>query len=164
MTISYANGVKIFSTDAILDSLASSASLVAGQESPVQTCTADKDVLSGRFKANNTAQTANTFLEVWCIPVWDIAGTDTYPDVFDGTESAETVTYRNVLFQSGFLVKSFIVDGTSNRVYEFDNADLSIICGEQPKKYVIFVVQSSGQALNTTANAGGQVWKTQITY
>lgn len=164
MTISYVNGVKVFSTDAILDSLASSTTLVAGYESPKITLgSADKHVLSGRFKTNNTAPTAGK-IEVWCIPVWDIGGVDTYPDVFDGTESVETVGYRNVLIQSGYLVASFDTDVTANRVYEFGNKDLSVICGEQPKNYVIFITQSTAQNLNATANNGGQVWYTAVTY
>lgn len=161
MTMAYGNGVAVFgSTD--LDSLASSGTLVAGWESAVITNAVDTHVLAGRFKANNTAPTAGK-LEVWVIPIWDIGGTATYPDVFDGTGSAETVTYRNVLFQSGYLARSFDTDTTSNRVYEFSNVDLRTLCGEMPQRYVVFITHSMVQALNATASNGGQCWYQPIT-
>lgn len=162
MTMSYSNGVAVFGAND-LDSLASSATWVAGWESGVITSTVDTHLLSGRFKANNTAPTAG-ILEVWVIPVWDIAGTPTYPDVFDGTSSAETVTYRNVLFQSGYLAKQFVTDATANRVYEFANVNIAELCGEMPEKYVVFVTHSMVQALNATAGAGGQCWYRPVTY
>lgn len=164
MTMSYSNGVAIFSTDAILDALAASTTLVAGIESGVRTCTTDTELLSGRFKTNNTAPTAGGTIEVWVIPFWDLAGTVMYPDVFDGTESAETVTYRNVLFQSAFRAALFVVDATANRVYEFANVNIAQLCGEMPQKYSVFVTQNTGQNLNATANAGGQCWAKPVTY
>lgn len=164
MTMAYSNGVAVFSTDAILDSLAASTTLVAGEESGVITNTVDTHLLSGRFKTNNTAPTAGGTIEVWVVPAWDVGGTATYPDVFDGTESAETVTYRNVLFQSAYRAALFVVDATANRVYEFTNVNIAQLCGEMPKKYVVFVTQNTGQALNATASNGGQCWYQPITY
>ena len=162
MTIAYSNGVAIFgSTD--LDSLASDSSLLAGRQSAVITNSVDNQLISGRFKANNTAPTIGK-LEVWCVPVWDIAGTDTYPDAFSTASAARSITYRNVIFQSGKLIQSFDTDATSNRIYEFANISLEERCGICPKKFVIWVVHSMAQALNTTASAGGQCWNQPITY
>lgn len=162
MTMAYSNGVAVFgSTD--LDSLASSTTLVAGWESAVITNAVDTHLLSGRFKANNTAPTAG-ILEVWIVPPWDIAGTTTYPDVFDGTSSAETVTYRNVLLQSGRLAWSFNTDATANRIYEFGQVDIGALFATMPKKYTVFVTHSMVQALNATASAGGQCWYEPVTF
>lgn len=163
MTMAYTNGSTVFGgTD--LDSLASSGTLVAGWESSVITNTTDTHFLSGRFKANNTAPTAGV-LEVWVIAPWDVSGTPTYPDVFDGTGSAETVTYRNVLAQSGRLAWSFATDTTSNRIYEFSNVDIgALFDGTMPQKYVVFVTHSMVQALNATASNGGQCWYQPVTY
>lgn len=162
MTTAYAVGVAIFgSTD--LDSLASSSTWVAGWESAVITNAADTHILSGRFKANNTAPTAGK-LEVWVIPIWDIGGTATYPDVFDGTSSAETVSYRNVLIQSGQCIKTFETDATANKIYEFGGVDLESVFGKCPHRYVVFVTHSMVQTLNATASAGGQCWYEAITY
>ena len=84
----YGASVAVFGTND-LDSLASSASWVAGFESNVITNTANDVLLAGRFKANNTAPTAGQ-IQVWVGAV--LNDTPTYPDVFDGTASAETVT------------------------------------------------------------------------
>lgn len=162
MTLAYSNGVAIFgSTD--LDSLASDTSLLAGRQSAVITNSVDNQLISGRFKANNTAPTAGK-LEVWCVPVWDIAGTDTYPDAFSSSSAARSITYRNVIFQSGYLLKSFDTDATANRIYEFENVSLEERCGICPQKFVIWVVHSMVQALNVTGSAGGQCWNRPITY
>lgn len=161
MTMAYSSGVAVFGSTA-LDSLAASSTLVAGFESDVITNAVDTHMLSGRFKANNTAPTAGT-LEVWVIPAWDVAGAATYPDVFDGTASAETVTYRNVLPQSGRLAWSFTTDTTANRIYEFGEVDISALFGRMPRRYVVFVTHSMVQALNATGSAGGQCWYEPIT-
>lgn len=163
MTMAYSNGVAVFGgTD--LDSLAASTTLVAGWESVAIANSVDTHLLSGRFKTNNTAPTAGGTIEVWVIPAWDVGGTPTYPDVFDGTASTETVTYRNVLFQSAFRAALFVVDATANRIYEFANVNIAQLCGEMPKNYVVFVTQNTGQALNVTASSGGQCWYQPITY
>lgn len=164
MTMVYSNGVAVFSTGAILDGLAASTTLVTGEESGVITNSVDTHLLSGRFKVNNTAPTANGTIEVWVVPAWDVGGTTAYPDVFDGAESAETVSYRNVLFQSAYRAALFVVSATANAIYEFSNVNIAQLCGEMPKKYVVFVTQNTGQALNTTANLGGQCWYQPITY
>lgn len=162
MTTAYANGTAIFgSTD--LDGLATSATLVAGWQSAIITNAADTHILSGRFKANNTAPTAGK-LEVWAIPVWDIGGTATYPDVFGATSAAKTVTYRNVLIQSGQCIKTFETDATANRIYEFSGIDLESVFGKCPRRYIVFPTHSMVQALNATASAGGQCWYEAVTY
>lgn len=162
MTIAYANGAAVYGSTA-LDSLASSATLVAGNQSPVVTNTGDNHLLSVRLKANASAPTAGK-AEVWVIPVWDIAGTDTYPDVFDATGGAKTVSHRNVLSQCGECVQTFETTADANRVYETSGIDLESIFGTCPEKYVVFTVHSMVTALNATASAGGQVWAQQITY
>lgn len=162
MTIAYSNGVAIFgATD--LDSLASDASLLAGRQSAVITNSVDNQLISGRFKTNNTAPSIGK-IEVWCVPVWDIAGTDTYPDAFSTASANRSITYRNVIFQSGYLLKSFDTDTTANRIYEFENVSLEERCGICPQKFVLWVVQSTAQALNVTASSGGQCWTRPITY
>ena len=163
MTMAYSNGVAVFGSTG-LDSVAASTTLVAGLESPAITSSVDTHLLSGRFKVNNTAPTNGGTIEVWVVPAWDVGGTPTYPDVFDGTGSAETVTYRNVLFQSAFRAAQFVVSATANAIYEFANVNVAQLCGEMPKTYVVFITQNTGQALNATASNGGQCWYQPITY
>ncbi len=155
----YAASFAIFgSTD--LDSLASSSSLLAGRESGVidNTTNLYLDVLlSGRFKANNTAPTAGGKIEVWAGAI--LEDTPLYPDVFDGTGSAETVTSADIKNAALKLVASIPNDATANRVYEFGGVSVAeLFGGIMPAKWFVFVTQSTGQALNTTASSGGQVW------
>lgn len=136
-----------------LASLASSSTLVAGAESAAidNGTTLYDDVYIGvSIKMGSSACTANKSIEVWIIPAKN--DTPTWPDVFDGTDSAETVTSRNLLFGYGYLAKSFITDTTANQVYD---ATFSVIsaCGFVPDQFVLFVVQDSGQALASSASA-----------
>lgn len=157
----YGASVAVFgSTD--LDSLASSTSLIAGRESDVITNTANDVLLAGRFKANNTAPTAGQIV----VYVGGILNdTPTYPDVFDGTSSAETLTSADIRNSVLKFVTSITTDTTSNRIYEFAPINISALFGGvMPPKWWVFVTHSMVQALNATASAGGQCWYTPVSY
>lgn len=157
----YGASVAVFgSTD--LDGLASSSTLVAGWESGVITNTANDVLLAGRFKANNTAPTAGQI----CVYVGAaLNDTPTYPDVFDGTSSAETVTSADIRNSILRLAAAITTDTTSNRVYEFAPVNVApLFGGVMPQKWWVFVTHSMVQALNTTASSGGQCWYTPISY
>jgi len=157
----YGASVAVFgSTD--LDSLAASSTFVAGRESDVITNTANDVLLAGRFKANNTAPTAGQIV-VYVGAV--LNDTPTYPDVFDGTSSAETVTSADIRNSILRVAASITTDTTANRIYEFAPVNISALFGGvMPQKWWVFVTHSMVQALNATANAGGQCWYTPITY
>ena len=157
----YGASVAVFGTND-LDSLASSASWVAGFESNVITNTANDVLLAGRFKANNTAPTAGQ-IQVWVGGI--LNDTPTYPDVFDGTASAETVTSIDIRQSILRNVATIITDATANRVYEFAPTNVAqFFGGVMPEKWWVFVTHSMVQALNATAGAGGQCWYTPVTY
>lgn len=165
VNIAYGASVAVFgSTD--LDSLASSSTLVAGFESNVIDNTTNKYVdvlLAGRFKANNTAPTAGGQIQMWVGAI--LNDTPTYPDVFDGTGSAETVTSADIRNSILRLAGAVVNDATSNRVYEMAPVSVaSLFGGVMPPKWFVFVTQSTGQNLNATASNGGQAWYTPITY
>jgi len=149
-------GTEVGLTFTSLDSLASSSGLTAGAESAAldNTTTLAVDYLiSGMVKVNGSnAMTANTTLEVWVIA--EREDTPAYPDVFDGTDSAETVTSRNVLFAAGKLAAVVTFDGTdTNRVYDIGQFSLAqLFGGNVPRHCVLFVVHNGGQALNSTGN------------
>ena len=162
--IAYAASVAVFgSTD--LDSLASSSTWLAGWESAVIDNTANLYVdalLAGRFKANNTAPTAGQ-IQVWIGAI--LNDTPTYPDVLDGTGSAETITSADIRNSIMKLAAVITTDTTANRVYEFSPVSIAqLFGGIMPNKWFVFVTHSMVQALNTTASAGGQCWYTGITY
>lgn len=162
--IAYAASVAVFgSTD--LDSLASSSTWLAGWESAVIDNTTNLYVdalLAGRFKANNTAPTAGQ-IQVWVGAI--LNDTPTYPDVLDGTGSAETITSADIRNSIMKLAAVIVTDTTANRVYEFAPVSVAqLFGGIMPNKWFVFVTHSMVQALNATASAGGQCWYTGITY
>lgn len=133
-----------------LGSLATSSTLVAGIESGTvdNTSTLATDYLLAGFIKTGTSPTASTFIEVWVIAALD--DTPTWPDVFDGTTSAETVTSRDILRSCGRLATSMLVDNTTGRVYPFAPVSIKSLFGELPKKFVVFVTHSTAVNLDST--------------
>lgn len=159
----YAASATVFgSTD--LDSLASDTNLLAGWESTAIDNSSNLYVdalLAGRFKANNTAPTAGAIL----VMVGALLDDTNYPDVFDGTGSAETITSAAIRNSILRVAASIVTDVTSNRVYEFAPVSVAgLFGGAMPKKWFVFVTHSMVQALNATASNGGQCWYTGVTY
>ena len=157
---SYSASIAVFGTND-LDGLASSSTLLTGRESPVLTNTYNDVLLSGRFKANNTAPTAGQI----SIYVGTMINDSSYPDVFDGTGSGETITSEGIRDAILIPVKTIITDATPNRVYEFSQVNLPYFFGgAMPDKYFIYVAHTMVQPLNTTAGTGGQCWIKGINY
>lgn len=134
-----------------LASLATSSTLVAGRESDLVDNTTNKYTgmsLSGKV-TTGTSPTTGKQIEVWVVPT--INDTPTWPDVFDGTGSAETVTSRDILAACGRLVASILTDSTSDRAYPFHCGNLAAFFGGYvPDKFVVFVVHNTGVNLNST--------------
>jgi hypothetical protein len=134
-----------------LASLATDANLLAGRES----ATIDNSsnlyldyLISGKITAG-TSPTAAKSIEVWAVGSWD--GT-TWPDVFDGTESAETITSADIKASICRLISAMATANTSDRTYHFGPVSLaSTFGGTLPPKVVLFVTHSTGQNLNSTA-------------
>ena len=144
-------------------SLGSSATLVAGYESSAYDIDAAGAIdvrVTGTITVG-TSPTVNTTIEIWAIGTLDHSGT--YPDVFDGTASTETVTSRNVLAACGKCIQTITVDNTSDRTYVID-ATLGLHYGAiLPDTVVFFVVHNTGVNLNSTG--GNHTLKvTPLTY
>lgn len=147
------------------ENVATSATFVAGVESAVYDNTTNKDVdvlIAGTWTAGTTP-TINTQVLIYVFAVRD--DTPTYPDVMDGTSSAETLTSVGV--GQGYLKLGAIlsVDSTtSNRVYDcapFSVAQL--FGGICPNKFGIFITHNTG--VNSNSTSGNHVWKaTGVTY
>jgi hypothetical protein len=134
-----------------LASLASDTSLLTGRESAVIDNTANlylDFLISGKITAG-TSPTAARSIEVWAVGSWD--GTN-WPDVFDGTESAETITSADIKASVCRFVAAMATANTSDRAYHFGPVSLaSAFGGTLPPKVVLFVTHSTGQNLNSTA-------------
>lgn len=157
ITMNYAASATIFgSTD--LDSLGSSTTFLAGWESAVIDSTSNKyldAILSGQFKSNNTAPTAGEIR----VYVGAMLNDTTYPDVFDGTSSAETVASAEIRDSCLKLAHVITTTTATNLVYPFTGISVAqCFGGTLPPKWFVFITHSMVQTLNATGSAGGQCW------
>ena len=144
-----------------LASLASDTNLLAGRESTAvdNTSLLVLDYLvSGKITAGTApTNTGSKTIEVWAVGSWD--GT-TWPSVFDGTDSDETVTSADIKSSVCRFVAAMACDTTADREYFFGPVSLaSAFGGTLPPKFGFFVVHNLrtsatpavGVALNSTA-------------
>jgi hypothetical protein len=135
---------------AAVASLASDTNLLAGIESSIIDNSTDgfDDILISGKVTTGTSPTASRQIEVWAV-AWDGAN---WPDVFDGTTSAETITSSDIKNSICKAVAILSTNATSDRVYHFTAASLrQAFGGELPSKVVLFVVHNTGVAINATA-------------
>jgi hypothetical protein len=135
-----------------LASLAASATWVAGQESTayvVSTLDNAVDVLLSGKITTGTTPTAGV-IEVWVVAPIDDA--PEWPDVFDGTDSAETWTSADIKKSAGKLAVLIKTDTTSDRTYPFAPRSVAALFGGVlPPQFVVFVTHSTVAVLNATA-------------
>jgi hypothetical protein len=153
--IAYASSANLTFTS--LASLAASSTWVGGAESAAVDNTTNLYVdylLSGAF----TAGASNTQVGTILVYVIGMRDDSTWPDVFDGTDSAETVTSANVLANFGKLAASMAADSSANRIYDFGPVSVaSLFGGTMPHKFVVFVTHNIQTSTNTWAATGNQV-------
>jgi hypothetical protein len=146
--IAYAASVDLTIT---LASLASSSTLVAGRESDVidNSTNLYLDYLLAGMITTGTTPTVSKSIEVWVVPMRNDAD---WPDVFDGADSAETITSRDILFSHGRLAACMVVSATSNVGYHFGPVSVAALFGGRcPRKFAVFVVHDTAVNLNSTA-------------
>lgn len=133
-----------------LASLASSSTFVAGQESTWISNASNKYLdylISGKI-TTGTSPTANTFIRVYVLG--SLKDTPTYPDVFDGTDSAETVTNTNILAAMPLGFEGPVAS-TSNIGYPVHPFSCAMLFGGAvPNSHGLFVTHNTGVALNST--------------
>lgn len=138
--------------------VASSATFVAGVESDVisNLSTLYADVLvSGKWTAGTTP-TVSTQVQIWIYaPITDnLASTVTYPDVIDGTSSAETMTSFAIL-QAGLRLGAVITIDTTTSDRTYYCAPFSVAAlfgGRLPTRWGLFIAHSSGTNSNSTGS------------
>lgn len=139
-------------TQTNLDGLASSSTHLGGWESGAIDNTSNL-YLDYRIAAKIQAESAG--LAAGEIRIYLVGPLDdsTWPDVFDGTESAETVTdteIRDAICRVGAVTAT---DTTASRTYYLDVPSVrAVFNGNLPKKFVVFITQSTGAALETTGD------------
>lgn len=143
------------------ENVASSSTLVAGVESGAYNNTSSlySDVLVSGLWTCGTTPTSGTTCQVWVVPALtdNIAGTVTWPDVFDGTASGETATSAGILAGCAYSAGSVYIDATtSNRAYYFRQFSIRALLGYMPTNHVLFVSHNS--AVNSNTTAGNHAW------
>jgi hypothetical protein len=137
-----------------LGALASSTTWVAGYESATidNSTNKDLDILISTQVTVGTTPTINTLIEVSTVSMMDDS---TWPDVFDGTTSAETVTSVGVKQGICLPLGYMNVDATTtNRVYYLSKRSVaSQYGGVCPDKFVLFTAHNCVAALNSTGHS-----------
>lgn len=135
-------------------SLASDSTLLAGRASTAvdNTANVDLDHLVSGLITTGTSPTVGTTIEVWAYADYKTAaGVPTYPNAITGTDANKSITSSNVKFAALRLVATITVDATSNQGYNFAPVSIASLFGGMPKFWGLFVVHSTGVALNSTA-------------
>jgi hypothetical protein len=135
---------------AALASLASDTNLLAGLESAIVDNTSDgfEDIILSGKVTTGTSPTATRSIEVWAV-AWDSSA---WPDVFDGTSSAETITSADIKASLCKPVAIMPTNNTSDRTYSFTGVSAKqVFGGVLPSKFVLFATHNTGVALNATA-------------
>lgn len=134
-----------------LASLASDTNLLAGRESAEINNTSAlvlDYLISGKITTGTSPTTARS-IQVWAVGSWD--GTN-WPDVFDGTDSNETITSADIKASVTRYLATMATAATSDRAYHFGPCSLaSAFGGTLPPKMVVFVAHNTEVALNATA-------------
>ena len=131
-------------------SLASDTNLLAGYESVVIDNTTDgfEDIILSGKRTTGTSPTALRQIEVWAV-AWD---SNAWPDVFDGTTGAETITSADIKNAICRSVAILPTNNTSDRTYHYTGISAKqVFGGVLPSKFVLFTTHNTGVALNATA-------------
>ena len=133
-----------------LAGLASSSTHVAGWESGAVDNTTNL-YLDYRVTAKITVESAGLAAGQIRLYLVGMLDDSTWPDVFDGTESAETVTdteIRDAICRLGAVTDT---DTTASRVYYLEVPSVSAVFnGQMPSKFVVFITQSTSTTLETS--------------
>lgn len=137
-------------TQTSLDALVSSTTWVAGWESgAIDNSAGNTDYAIGvKIQAESAGLTAGE------IRVYIVAEQDdsTWPDVFDGTESTETITSVEIRDAICFLIAACRTTTTASRTYYLSCPSLAAKIGAIPRKFVIFIAHSMVAATESTGD------------
>lgn len=116
--------------------------------------------LAGYFKAAAANHNAG---QIDVSVVGCINDTPEWPDVFDGTASAETVTSSNVAAAILKPVETIAGDSSNDRVYPFGPVGVaSRFGGYVPDQWVVFVAHNIHTSTNAWASGGHKISATPI--
>jgi hypothetical protein len=147
-----------------LNSLAASAGGLGGAESTAVDNSSNlymDYLLAGSF----TAGSANTQVGVIEVHAVGMLDDTTWPDVFDGTDSTETITSAGVKNGVCRIVAAITAESSASRVYSFGPVSVaSAFGGVVPRKFVVFVTHAIHTSTNTWHSSGHAVYITPVHY
>lgn len=127
----------------------------SGRESTAVDNTTNLDLdhlLSGKIRVGTSPTAGRTIAVYVYAPISISSGTPTYPDVLDGTDSAETITSANVLNSMLRLAWSTTVDNTTDRDYFIPPTSIaSLFGGALPQFWGVYVAHDTAVSLNATS-------------
>jgi hypothetical protein len=134
-----------------LASLATDTNLLTGRESNLVDNSANlylDYLLAGKITTGTSPTTAKE-IRIYVVGLMEDS---TYPDVFDGTDSAETVSGVGTRDSACKLAAVIPTINTSDLTYYFGPISVAAIFGGVcPKKFVVFVTHNTGVNFNATA-------------
>jgi hypothetical protein len=134
-------------------SLASDTNLLTGvQSAPIDNSTNGyRDFwISAKF-TTGTSPTSGRVIELWGIGAFDKTN-NLWPDVFDSTASAETISLAANKSSIARYVGSVVITSTSDEDYYIGPVlASSVFGGDVPPVWCLFLTQSSAVNLNATA-------------
>jgi hypothetical protein len=136
-----------------MTSLATSATWIAGAESTaVITANPAVDYLVACKITTGTTPVVNTVINVYIYAAQD-GDAPTYPDVFDGTDSTESIATTYVRDAVVRYAASVVVDATSNITYWIAPFSVAALYGGVlPKRWGMFVAHNTGVNLHATGS------------
>lgn len=145
-----------------LNSLAASTTHLSGAESAAVDNTVNKYLdylLSGKI----TAGAASAQVGRIDINVIGLQDDSTWPDVFDGTDSVESVTSAGVKAGICKLAASIATEAVNDRVYHFGPVSIAdLFGGVLPKKFVVFITQTAHSTTVAIAASGNVITVTPV--
>lgn len=137
-----------------LASLATSSGLTVGRCSTAYSNATNKDdflLPTLKVRSGSVAPTAGGSIEFWAFAQ---RADSTWPEIFtaaySGTDGGFTVVSRDILFAGAVLLGSVTNDASTARDYVIRGRELAQVFGAVPQNVAFFVVQSTGQALDST--------------
>jgi len=152
-TVNYTGSATITISPA---SLATSSTRTAGVESDVVSNISTKyvDVLVSGKITTGTSPTVSKQIDIWVYaPISDdLSSSVSYPDVLDGTGSAETITSENVRNAAMRPAATIVVDSISDRTYPVAPFSVAALFGGvMPPRWGLFIAHDTGVNLNSTS-------------
>ncbi len=133
-----------------LASLATDTNLLAGRESSLIDNSSNKylDYLLAGKITQGTTPTTGKEIRVYVV---GLMNDSTWPDVFDGTDSDETVTSSGIRDSVCKLAAVMATDSTTDRANYFGPVSVAALFGGTlPAKFVVFVTHNTAVNLNST--------------